>query len=85
MAKTKRQIKKATKNKRSAPKVSRNKFAGADDVYTTKNKIAIRRIKSTIDKTGNITLTDTTRYIPKTDANLKAARAVHCRIRQGRN
>lgn len=77
MAKTKKAINKPKKQ-------TTNKFAGADDVYTTNNKIAVRRIRSTVDKTGNITLTDTTRYFPKTKSNLKAARSAHGKLRAGR-
>ena len=86
MAKTKKKITKSpTKTKRRrTTQVSASKFNGAEDVYLTKNKIAIRRTKSTIDKSGNITFTDTTRYVPKTAANLKAAKKAHGKLRHGR-
>lgn len=77
---------KATSRRKSQPALSKRVLNNADDVYQTKNCIAVRNVESVVDKrTGRIELIDKTRYYPKTQKNLTAAQAVHGRIRAGRN
>lgn len=57
------------------------KLGQADDVYLTKTKIAVRQVRS--DSRGRIS-SDTTKYYPKTKANLSCAGKMLGRIRYGR-
>ena len=63
---------------------SRNVFAGADDVYLTKESIAVRRIDTSKGRNGRAKTTDRTRYIPKTAANLNKVKKIFGYIRTGR-
>ena len=71
---------------RKKSKVSKKKniFRGADDIYLTKKNIAVRRVSSYTTKKGRFVLKDKTTYIPKTEKNLRRAKAVHGYIRNGR-
>lgn len=65
-------------------KMYRNKFAGADDIYLTKNRIARRDISSWFDKNGRYHMSDKTRYFKKTPSNLKEAELIAGHLRYGR-
>ena len=69
------------KNKVASQKNLCKKLSSADDVYLTKTKIAVREVRS--DRYGRIT-SDTTKYFPKTKANLSCAGKLLGRIRTGR-
>ena len=72
----------ATKRKKIASqKTFCKKLQSADDVYLTKTKIAVRNVRS--DRQGRI-WSDTTKYFPKTKANLSCAGKMFGRIRYGR-
>ena len=66
------------------PRKKRNKFAGVDDIYLTKNSIAVRHISSWFDRQGRYKMSDKTKYYKKTAKNLKQAHDIHGRIRYGR-
>ena len=73
---------KTTLRKKVASKKSFcDKLNGADDVYLTRTKIAVRKTKS--DNRGRI-ISDTTKYFPKTKANLSCVGKLMGRIRYGR-
>lgn len=62
----------------------RNIFRGADDIYLTKKRIAVRRVATKRDAQGNQVYSDRTVYVPKTAKNLERARSIHGKIRYGR-
>lgn len=66
------------------PKAKRNKFAGADDIYLTKNSIAVRRVLTRKVGDGVYRVTDKTKYYPKTSSNLRSAGNIVGKIRHGR-
>ena len=70
-------------SKRSNPRKNINAY-GADDVYTTKNSIAVRRSKGKIIKNGQIVYVDRTVYYPKTDKNMRIVERQCGKIRAGR-
>lgn len=70
---------KKTIKKSSKPKPMQNKFTGADDIYLTPKKIAVRRIKS-----GKNNLIDTTTYYTKNADNVRAAQSIVGHLRKGR-
>lgn len=51
-----------------------NPFADADDIYITKNKIAVTKTKKTSAKRG-YTKTTQTKYYAQNDSNLKQLKA----------
>ena len=57
-----------------AKRKKRNKFAGADDIYLTDHKVAVRKVSTIYDKFGNYRMYDKTRYYPKTRENLNQAK-----------
>lgn len=61
-----------------------NRFAGADDIYLTKNSIAVRKVSTYYDKNGKFHLTDNTKYYKKTAKNLSSAKSIYGYIRNGR-
>lgn len=63
----------------------KNVFSGVDDVYLTKNSIAVRKVSGKFDNKGNYSYNDNTKYYPKTKENMNMARSVHGKIRIGRN
>ena len=62
----------------------KNKFAGADDIYLTNNKIAVRNVSSWHDKFGKFHMSDKTKYYKKTKSNLDDARKIVGSLRFGR-
>lgn len=64
--------------------MNRNKFAGADDIYLTKTKIAVRRVSTTQDRFGNFKMYDNTKYYSKNKKNLNLARKIYGNLRYGR-
>lgn len=52
-----------------------NPFEGADDIYVTKNKIAVTKTKKSSAKRG-YTKTTQTKYYAQNDSNLKQLKAV---------
>lgn len=68
-----------------AKKKNRKKvfLLGADDVYLTKKNIAVRRI-STSTSNGVQVFKDTTRYYPRSKANMTALSRVYGHVRRGR-
>lgn len=61
-----------------------NPFAGADDIYVTKNKIAVTKTKKTSAKRG-YTRTTQTKYYAQNDSNLKQLKAAQGdTVRKGR-
>ena len=58
-------------------------FFGADDVYLTKKNIAVRRV-STTTSNGVQVFKDTTRYYPRTKANMTALSRTYGHVRRGR-
>ena len=60
------------------------KCNGADDIYLTKNSIAVRRISTYVDKRGKYHLEDKTKYYKKTSKNLECAQKKFGFIRNGR-
>lgn len=61
------------------------KAYGAEDVYMTKNGIAVRRTKSKIASDGKIVYVDRTVYYPKTKENVEIATRQHGgKLRAGR-
>lgn len=77
MRKTASRIRKKT----NASKDMCKKIVGAADVYLTKTKIAVRKVRS--DSRGRIK-SDTTKYYPKTKENLSCVGKKYGRIRYGR-
>jgi outer membrane biosynthesis protein TonB len=79
---TPKPVKKPTPTVKAAAKQSDrpDPFKGADDIYLTKRKIAIRTIAT--DAKGR--LTDTTRYVARSAQNMRDAESVHGRLRKGR-
>ena len=69
------------KNKVASTKQFCKKLQGADDIYLTKTKIAVRKIKS--NKNGRI-CSDKTKYFPKTKENLSCAGKMFGHLRNGR-
>ena len=61
-----------------------NRFAGADDIYLTKNCIAVRNVSTYQDKNGKFHMTNKTKYYKKTAKNLARAKSIHGHIRYGR-
>ena len=71
--------------KRSPPAIYSRVLDGATDVYSTKNKIAVRKVSGAIDpRTGKVVLTDKTRYYPDTEKNRAAVQRYYGKIRKGR-
>lgn len=70
------------KREKVASKKLCNEFSYADDVYLTKTKIAVRKVRS--DSNGHI-CSVTTKYFPKTRKNLSCACKILGPIRTGRN
>ncbi len=69
------------KRKRS---VRPNPFEGAADIYLTKNKIAVTKVKE--EKSNNVNKTTvTTKYYEQNDANKRSLRKVQSEVRNGRN
>ena len=62
-------------SKRSNPRKNINVY-GADDVYTTKSSIAVRRSKGKIIKNGQIVYVDRTVYYPKAERSAQGASEV---------
>lgn len=61
-----------------------NPFADADDIYVTKNKIAVTKTKKTSAKRG-YTKTTQTKYYAQNDSNLKQLKAAQGdTVREGR-
>ena len=65
-------------------KIRPNPFKGADDIYTTKNKIAVVTMKTERRDNVNV-LTTKTKYYTKNSRNLAMLREVDPRVRRGRN
>lgn len=80
-AKTKRSIRSSTSKSGNPRKIN---VYGADDVYMTKNGIAVRRTKSKIAADGKIVYVDRTVYYPKTKNNAKIAQRACGKLRKGR-
>lgn len=77
--------KKIRKNESKTGNPRKVKAYGADDVYLTKNGIAVRRTKSKIAADGKIVYVDRTVYYPKTKDNVKIATRQHGgKLRSGR-
>ena len=69
------------KRKRS---VRPNPFEGAADIYLTKNKIAVTKVKE--EKSNNVNKTTVkTKYYERNDANKRSLRKVQAEVRRGRN
>lgn len=61
-----------------------NPFAGADDIYVTKNKIAVTKTKKSSTKRG-YTKTTQTKYYVQNDENVKLLKAAQGdTVREGR-
>ena len=65
-------------------KLKKRLAAGADDIYLTKNSIAVRKVRTVRGKSGITRLEDSTRYFPKTEQNIKNATSIFGRLRIGR-
>jgi hypothetical protein len=61
-----------------------NPFKNADDVYLTKNKIAVVKNKNTTTKRSH-THTETVKYYTRTDKNLAKLKQVTLSVRVGRH
>lgn len=57
--------------------MTRNKFAGADDIYLTKKCICVKRCSSSRDKSGNYFYHEKKNYYPKTRKNLVQAKSLY--------
>lgn len=64
--------------------VRKNPFKGADDIYLTKKHIAVRRMNTFTTRSGNVKVTDNTRYYKKNRQNFKMAIDVYGCLREGR-
>lgn len=62
----------------------RNMFAGADDVYLTKNFIAVRKVNSGFTKSGRLIYSDKTRYYKRSAKNMQLLKKTHGYVRFGR-
>ena len=62
----------------------KNIFTGANDVYLTKNHIAVRNIATEYGKNGELIHTDTTTYHKKTKKNMSLLKDTHGSVRYGR-
>lgn len=71
--------------KKSKSKTLRpNPFAGATDIYLTKNKIAVTTVKE--EKKNNVNKTTVkTKYYERNDVNKRSLRKVQSEVRCGRN
>lgn len=67
-----------------AKRKRKNKFAGAYDIYLTKNSVAVRKLSTTQIKSGVYRVYDNTKYYPKTRSNLNQAHQICGHIRYGR-
>lgn len=63
---------------------NRNMFAGADDVYLTKNFIAVRKVNSGFTKSGRLIYSDKTRYYKRSTKNMQLLQKTHGHVRFGR-
>lgn len=62
----------------------RNIFAGADDIYLTKNYIAVRRLNSRFTRSGRMTSSDKTRYFKRSAKNMQLLKKTQGYVRFGR-
>lgn len=60
--------------KKSSQTARQNPFAGADDVYLTKNKIAVTKTTNTKSKRGFSKVTKT-KYYAQNESNVRALKA----------
>ena len=81
MAYKKTRVRNKSKNNVASMRQFCNEISSADDIYLTKTKVAVRKVKS--DRNGRI-YSDTTKYYPKTRKNLSCAGKVFGHIRNGR-
>ena len=58
--------------------MEKNKFAGADDIWITKkNKIAVKRIYTYLDKFGSFHHNEVTKYYKPTKSNINAVKRIY--------
>ena len=65
-------------------KTKKNIFAGADDVYLTKNHVAVRTVATDYGKNGEIVYMDKTTYHKRTKKNMDLLAKTHGKVRYGR-
>jgi len=70
--------------KKKVAKPQRNVFAGADDIYLTNTKIAIRKVKTSYGKNGKSHFYDHTKYVPKNSKNMYLLNKNVGKVRFGR-
>ena len=75
-------MKKAKTSK--AKKVRPNPFSSAEDIYLTKNKIAVTTVKEQRKNKVNKTIVKT-KYYEQNDSNMRNLRKVKTEVRRGRN
>ena len=63
---------------------SRNIFAGADDIYLTKNFIAVRKVNSGLTKSSRLIYSDKTRYYKRSAKNMQLLKKTKGQVRFGR-
>lgn len=74
------------KKQNAKDKQQRNPFAGDDvqDIYSTKNKIAVTTVKTEKKNNVNVTVVKT-KYYERNDSNMRSLRKVQKEVRRGRN
>ena len=74
------------KKQNSKDKQQRNPFAGADvqDIYSTKNKLAVTTVRTVKRNNVNVTVVKT-KYYKRNDSNMRSLRKVQKEVRRGRN
>ena len=63
---------------------NRNMFVGADDIYLTKNFIAVRKVNSSFTKSGRLIYSDKTRYYKRSAKNMQLLKKTQGHVRFGR-
>ncbi len=65
-------------------RLKKRDLVGADDIYETKNSIAVRRVSTKRGRDGSYSVSDKTTYYPKTEEVKSKVRSIYGRIRFGR-
>lgn len=56
----------------------------ADDIYLTDKSIAVTRVTNRYDKRGQLTCTETRKYVPRTEKTMGILSKVVGRVRKGK-
>lgn len=57
---------------------------GADDIYLTDKSIAVTRVATGYDKRGQYTITETRKYVPRTEKTMSILSKEVGRVRKGK-